>query len=93
MIMIVNNIIRVYYLFTFKLFAEFMQYKLKLFQNELFQKILSGALSECQIVWIQIRTYILLVLIWVQTVYNGYQQMTNVTASKEVRDSLIIEQE
>ena len=30
-----------------------------LFQNKLFQKILSGALSECQTVCIQIRTDIL----------------------------------
>ena len=31
-------------------------------------EILSGTLSECQTVWIQIRTDILSVLIWVQTV-------------------------
>ena len=47
------------------------------------QNILSGTLSECQTVWIQIRTDILSVLIWVQTLCKGYQQMINVTASKE----------
>ena len=35
--------------------------------------ILSGTLSECQTLWIQIRTDILSVLIWVQTVCKGYQ--------------------
>ena len=39
-----------------------------------FQNILLGTLSECQTVWIQIRTDVLSVLIWVQTVYQGYQQ-------------------
>ena len=40
----------------------------------------SGALLECQTVWIQIRTDILSVLIWVQTVCKGYQQTTEVVA-------------
>ena len=35
-------------------------------------------------VWIQIRTDILSVLIWVQTVCKGYQQRTKVAASKIV---------
>ena len=52
-----------------------------LFRNWLFQKILSGTLSECQMVWIQIRTDILSVPIWVQTVCNGYQHTTKVAAS------------
>ena len=34
-------------------------------------------------VWIQIRIDIVSVLIWVQTVYKGFQQMIKVTASKE----------
>ena len=34
-------------------------------------------------VWIRIRIDVLLVLIWVQTICNGYQQMTKVAASKE----------
>ena len=49
----------------------------------IYKKNLSGTLSECQKVWIQIRADILLVLIWVQTVYKGYQQTTKVSASKE----------
>ena len=57
--------------------------RLLVFSKLSFQKILSGTLSECQTVWIQIRNDILLVLIWVQTVCKGYQQMTKVTASKE----------
>ena len=47
------------------------------FQNQLFQNILSGTLSECQAVWIQIRTDTLSVLIWVQIVCKSYQQMTS----------------
>ena len=39
--------------------------------------------SECQTVWIQIRTDILLVLIWIQTVCKVYQQKTEFPASKE----------
>ena len=42
-----------------------------------------GTLSECQTVWIQIRTDILSVLIRVQTVCSGYQLRTKVAASKE----------
>ena len=34
-------------------------------------------------VWVQIKPDVLSGLIWVQTVYKGYQQTTNVTASKE----------
>ena len=43
----------------------------------------SETLSECQMVWIQIRTDILPVLIVVQTVCQGYQQTTKAAASKE----------
>ena len=46
------------------------------FQNQLFLKILSGILSECQTVWIQIRPDILSGLIWVQTVCKGILQTT-----------------
>ena len=46
---------------------------LNFFQNLLFQEILSRALSESQMVWIEIRTDILSVLTWVQTVYKGFQ--------------------
>ena len=44
-------------------------------------KILSGTLPVCQMVWIQIKTDVLLVLIWVQTVCKGYQKMTKVAVS------------
>ena len=47
-----------------------------IFQNHFFLKISSGIPPECQTVWIQIRPTILLGLIWVQTVYKGYQQTT-----------------
>ena len=54
------------------------------FQNELknIQKILSGTLSMCQMIWLQIRINILMVLIWVQTVCKGYQQMTKAGTCK-----------
>ena len=48
-----------------------------------FSKILSGTLLEYPMVWIQIRTDILSVLIWVQTICKGLQQTTKVAASKE----------
>ena len=54
-----------------------------IFSKLTLKKIHSGTLSECQTVWIQIRTDILSVLIWVQTVCQGYQHMTKVTASKK----------
>ena len=54
-----------------------------IFQNQLFQKLRSGTLSECQTVWIQIRTDVLLVLIRVQTVCKGDQQTIQVVNSKE----------
>ena len=53
------------------------------FQNYLSQKILSGTLSECQIVWIQSRMDLLSVLIWVQTVCKGYQHYDKIAAGKE----------
>ena len=37
-------------------------------------------LSQCQTIWIQIWTNILLVLIWVRTVCKDYHQMTKVRA-------------
>ena len=52
------------------------------FCKKFFQQL--STLSECQTVWIQIRPNILLGLIWVQTVWEGYKQTTKVTAiSKE----------
>ena len=53
-----------------------------------FKKNLSGTLSKCQTVWIQIRTDVPTVLISVQTVCKGYQQTTKVAISKE-RDKVI----
>ena len=47
------------------------------------KKFLSGIPSECQTVWIQIRSDNLSGLIWVQTVCKGYQQMTKVVTSGE----------
>ena len=65
-------------------------------------KVFSGTLTQCQTAWIQIRTDILPVLIWiqtvdqhffdpdpVQTVYKGYQQMTKVLR-KELNIVLLI---
>ena len=43
-----------------------------------FSNILSGTLSGCQTVWIQIRTDILSLLAWVETVCKGYQSTTKV---------------
>ena len=49
--------------------------------------ILSGIPSECRTVWIQIRTDIQSVLIWVQTVCKGYQQTTLVGNELTLSDS------
>ena len=48
------------------------------FQNQLFEKILSGISSECQKDWIQIRPDYMLGLIWIQIVCKSYQQTTPV---------------
>ena len=57
-----------------------------------FQKVLSGRLSEFQMVWIQISTDVLSVLIWVGTVYKGCQQTTKVAANKDrVKSGLLSE--
>ena len=52
---------------------------LTFFQNSLInsKKFFQEPLSECQMVWFQIRTDILSVLIWIQTFCKGYQQMTS----------------
>ena len=61
-------------------FPCFCCHLLTFFHNQqLIQKSLSGTLSVCQTVWIQIRPNILSVLIWVQTVCKDYQQTTNFT--------------
>ena len=46
------------------------------------QKFLSGTLPECQTDWSKVRTNILLVLIWIQTVCKGISRR-QVAASKE----------
>ena len=46
------------------------------FQNQDFQKILSGISSGCQTVWIQIRPDKMSGLIWIETVCKGNQQTT-----------------
>ena len=58
-------------------------FTLMLLSADFFRNILSGTLAACQTVWIHIRRNFLSVLIWVQTVCKGYQQMTKVAASKE----------
>ena len=45
------------------------------FSSKFTQNILSGIISECQTVWVQIKPDIWSGLIWVQTVCRGYQQM------------------
>ena len=55
---------------------------LTFFKTKLFQKILSGTLSEYQTVWIKIGTDTMSVLIWVHTVCKGYQKMTKDADSK-----------
>ena len=51
-------------------------------KKEQLQEILSETLvSEYHSVWIQIRTYRMPVLIWVQTVCESYQQVKKVVAS------------
>ena len=57
--------------------------RMLIFSKSIFKKTLSGIPSACQTVWIQIRTDIMLVLIWVQTVCKGYLQTTKVAASKK----------
>ena len=53
----------------FYLFADFLK-------KYFFQKNLSGTLSECETIniLIQIKTYVVLVQIWVQTVCKGNKQ-------------------
>ena len=62
----------------------------RLFQDQLFRKILSGTPSECQTVWTQIRPDKMSGLIWVQTVCKSYQQMTLV--GKELKPCFLFEQ-
>ena len=52
------------------------------FSKKFFQYIVT--LPECQTVWIQIRTDVLSVLIWVQTVCKGSQPTTNSPHARKV---------
>ena len=52
------------------------------FQNKPL-KNLSGTLSECQTVWIQIRPDVMSDLIWVQIVCKDYQQTTTFAAGSQ----------
>ena len=61
--------------------AKFVILFVILCQNNFFPKILSETLSECQTVRIQIRTDILSVLIWVQSICKCYQQTTKFIVS------------
>ena len=86
----VENVICLYifvafYLFEFTCWAIFHALFVVCwhFSKLTFKKILLRMLSKCQTVWIQIKTNILLILIWVQTVCKAYQQRTKVTASKD----------
>ena len=56
---------------------------LTLFKSHFFQEILTGTLSDCQMVLIQIRTDSMSVRVWVQTVCKGYQQTIKVAINKE----------
>ena len=67
----------------------------RLFSKLTFQRIISGILSECQTVWIQIKTDVMSVLNWVQTVCPGNQQTTLVGTEycivwKRTRDTVIL---
>ena len=67
-------------------FSCFLSSAVFFFQNQLFRKILSGISSDCQSVWIQIRSEVLSGLIWVQTVCKGYQKTA--LAGKEFKGEL-----
>ena len=58
------------------------------FQNQLFQKTLSGIPSECQTVWILIRSDVC--LIWVQTVCKGYHKTTPVNTLTAIQITKVI---
>ena len=63
---------------------------LTFFQNKLFQKVLSGILSECQMVWNKIRTDRMSVLILFQTVCKGYKQMKRYVNSQTTKGHYIV---
>ena len=73
------------YLFAYWVFLHVFFVVCWFFQNQLFRKILLGIPSECQTVWIQIRPYFSLCLIWVQAVCKSYPQTTLVDIVKITR--------
>ena len=52
-------------------------------QNKYFQEILTGIPTECKTVWIQTQAHKMSGLIWVQNVFEGYQQTTLVGKDKQ----------
>ena len=67
----------------FACWVIFRAFVVTFFTINFLEKTISRTLSVCQTIWIQIRTDILSVLIWVQAVCKDYQLMTKVAASKE----------
>ena len=58
------------------------------FFNELYKTNLSGIPSECQTVWLQIRTDVLSGLIWVQTVCKGFNRRQKPPLAGKVLDDI-----
>ena len=59
------------------------------FQNNIFKKFFHKH-NQGQMVWIQISTEIMSVLIWVQTVCKGYQQMKKTDRYTKERVNIIL---
>ena len=56
------------------------------------KKNLSGILSDCRTVWIQIRTDVLSVLIWIKTACKGFSRRQKLSlARKELKSLTIVE--
>ena len=60
--------------------------------NQLFRRILSEILSECQTVWVWTRPDILSGHIWVQTACKGYQQTTLVGKELNSQSAIMTDQ-
>ena len=78
---------------AFCLLGDFAYFLLSadIFQNQLFQKILSGIPSECQTVWIQIRTDRKSVLIWVQACLQMLQKQTALVGKELINTKIHLE--
>ena len=72
----------VFNLFAYWVILYFLSPTDFFFSNSTSLKILSGKPPECQTVWIQIRSELLLGLLWVQTILNSYQRTTLVGKRK-----------